>query len=271
MKARADDARRRTILAAAIAFTALCIACSSLGLVAALLARRREATAAAQSPAVSPAETTPAMATEPLPAVLTEQPAAELPLPTPSFTAEGPIWEATATPAVLRGKGDEKVDLEREREPSIAHISHEGSGHFSVINYDSDGKRIGLLVNTTGAYDGVVPIDFAAGEHTARFRVEADGEWTIKVLDLLAARAAEIPGDIEGEGDEVIVLGGSPHVATIEVPGDGNFALWSYGSGYDLVVNEMAPYQGSVVLDPHAFFLVIGADGPWSLSVTARE
>jgi hypothetical protein len=255
----------------AMAIILFCIICSSMALIAAILARRQEAARAAQLPAGRPDEI--ALT------VITETPLSEAPADAEALSAtasplpvETPVLEATTPPAMLQGSGNEKVDLERGNEPSIAHITHSGSGHFSVKNYDRDGKRIDLLVNTTGSYDGVVPIDFMVGEHTARFKVEADGEWRIEILDLLAARTEDIPGIIEGSGDEVVVInGGSPHVATVKATGDGSFAVWSFGSSYDLMVNERAPYQGSVVLDPHGFFLVISADAPWSLSITARE
>jgi hypothetical protein len=271
MEAKADDGNRRTLLMVAMTITLFCIICSSMSLIAAILARREEAARAAQLPAGQPDELALAVITE---TPLSEAPvdAEVLPATASPLPAETPLLEATATPAVLQGKGDEKVDLERGNEPSIAHVTHSGSGHFSVKNYNPEGKRIDLLVNTTGSYDGVVPIDFMAGEHTVQFRVEADGEWTIEILDLMAARAKDIPGMIGGSGDEVVVInGGSPHVATVRATGSGNFALWSYGNSYDLVVNERAPYQGSVTLDPHNFFLVISADAPWSLSITARE
>jgi hypothetical protein len=271
MEVRADDAKRQRILVFAIALTAICIACSSLALITALLARREEAAQRARSTATLPAAVTLVVATE-TPPIVTSPASETNSAEATQLPSDAPILEATATPALLQGKGDEKVDVERGRKPSIAHITHFGSGHFSVINYGSDGKRISLLVNTTGNYDGVVPIDFMVGEHTAQFRVEADGEWTIEIQDLLAARTEDIPGVIEGSGDEVVVInGGSPHVATVETSGDGNFAVWSYGNSYDLVVNESAPYRGSVALDPHAFFLVISADSDWSLSITARE
>jgi hypothetical protein len=53
-------------------------------------------------------------------AVITETPLREapvdaevLPATASPLPAETPLLEATATPAVLKGKGDEKVDLER--------------------------------------------------------------------------------------------------------------------------------------------------------------
>ena len=67
MEARADDARRRRVLVITIAFTALCIACSSLALVASLLARREEAAVADRLRSAVPAEATPALVTDPAP------------------------------------------------------------------------------------------------------------------------------------------------------------------------------------------------------------
>ena len=271
MDGRANDANRRRILLFAIALTSICIACSSLALIASLLARGEEEAQAARAPAPTPVEATPVPATDVL---LTETPPAgeTSAIESTAPPAVTPILRAATTTAALRGRGDDMVAVERVSRPSIARIRHDGSDHFSVVSYDSDGERIDLLVNTTGSYDGVVPIDFVPGEHAVQFEVTADGEWSIEILELLAAREEEIPGVIEGDGDEVIMVkGGAPQDVRIDASGDGSFALWSYGSSYDLVVSELAPYQGSVALDPHAFFLVISADVPWSLAVTAEE
>jgi hypothetical protein len=110
MEAKADDGNRRTLLMVAMTITLFCIICSSMSLIAAILARREEAARAAQLPAGQPDELALAVITE---TPLSEAPvdAEVLPATASPLPAETPLLEATATPAVLQGKGDEKVDL----------------------------------------------------------------------------------------------------------------------------------------------------------------
>ncbi len=49
--------------------------------------------------------------------------------------------------------------------------------------------------------------------------------------------------------------------------GDGNFAIWAYGSDTDLLVNEIGRYTGEVLLGD-AVVLEITADGPWTMALS---
>ena len=86
-------------------------------------------------------------------------------------------------------------------------------------------------------------------------------------------RVDNIPGTIQGNGDDVIFLKGSnPDLLKADATkDDGNFAIWGYSTnGRDLVINEIAPYSGTVILDPGTKVLVIQADKQWSLEITTR-
>src|SRR5690606_8156136 len=104
-----------------------------------------------------------------------------------------------------------------------------------------------------------------------RFEVTAGGAWTIEILPLTAARVAEVPGSIEGMGDDVILLiGGTPDTATITNEGESNFAVWGYGDSRSLLVNEIGDYSGTVILDADTVILVITSEGSWSINITER-
>ena len=176
-------------------------------------------------------------------------------------------------PIVLTGSGDSVVDFEKWEGPALAHIVYTGGGNFVVWNYGPDGERIDLLVNTIGQYEGTRPLDFLDGEHTVRFQVESSGQWTIEVLPLIDyIRVEEVPGIIEGVGDEVVALiGEEPDLLKVDASGArSNFVIWGYGNWRDLLVNEIAPYSGTVVVSRDTFILVIEAEGPWTIEVTAR-
>ena len=200
---------------------------------------------------------------------------------TPSLTlapTKTPLPTATNTPPpepiILTGSGDSIVDVSKWKGPAIMHAKYGSGGNFAVINYGPNNERIDLLINTIGAYDGIVQVDFLDNEDTSRLEVSAEGPWEFTILPLTAARAFDIPSTITGVGDEVIVLrGGNADVIKADnSQGDGNFAIWAYGTSgtRDLIFNEIAPYTGSALLASDTFVLTITATNGWSLEITTR-
>jgi hypothetical protein len=135
-----------------------------------------------------------------------------------------------------------------------------------------------LLVNKIGAYEGTVPLDFGDGEQTTRFQVTAGGPWKIEVLPISEIRRVGLPATFLGHGDDVILLDG-PTPDTLKADNsqsDSNFAIIAYGNGRELLVNEIAPYVGTVLipsdlpLSSGRLVLVVIAEGPWSLDITTR-
>ena len=50
---------------------------------------------------------------------------------------------------------------------------------------------------------------------------------------------------------------------------DSNFIIYSFGqSGRDLLVNEIAPYTGTVIVTDGATSFVITAEGEWTIDLT---
>jgi hypothetical protein len=178
------------------------------------------------------------------------------------------------TPVVLSGTGDSVVDSPWTEGPGLLQISYSGGSNFAIWNYDSNGEKIDLLVNTIGSYEGTVPLDFADDERTTRFEVTASGPWEIEILPLSMVRKESIPGTFTGNGDDVVALtNGDPDLMVVDAStADGNFAIWSYGtdSGRDLLVNEIAPYTGTVIVPKDTFCLVISAEGDWSIEIKTR-
>ena len=178
----------------------------------------------------------------------------------------------TFSPINLSGRGDDVISVNKPAGPALAHISTSApEGNFSVWNLDDNGQNIDLLVNEIGRYSGIRLIDFRDRENTARFEINADGPWKIEVIPVTAAKKANVPGKVNGSGDDVVLLRGSrPDTATINHSGDSNFAVTAYGSrGADLLVNEIGTYQGTVTLG-NADVLEIVADGSWSIDISGR-
>ena len=178
---------------------------------------------------------------------------------------------AIPTPILLSGTGSTVVDLAKWDVGALAHITHDGGGNFAIWSYGEDGNRIDLLVNTIGNYKGTVPLDFGTDEQTTRFEITARGSWTIEVAPLETMRREMIPGIMIGEGDDVLfMVSDDPDLLTAKADGwRGNFAVWAYGDRRSLLVNEIAPYEGTVVVPRDALVLVVQAAGPWELEVTS--
>jgi hypothetical protein len=181
---------------------------------------------------------------------------------------------ATANPFLYEGRGDQVVDITKPDPsgPGIMKISYSGGGNFVVENYDDQGNQIELLVNVIGSYKGTVPLDFLENESTTRLQITSSGNWTIEILPMTEVRQETIPGQIAGVGDDVVYLNGTnPDLLKVDASSArDNFVVWSYGSNRNLLVNQIAPYTGTVILPNDTTILVIQATGKWSLAVTTR-
>ena len=105
-----------------------------------------------------------------------------------------------------------------------------------------------------------------------RFQVESSGLWEITLLPINEIGQYQIPGKLTGTGDDVVLLvGADPDLLVVDATkADSNFVIWAFGNQRELVVNEIAPYDGTVILPSETFLLVIEATGFWSLEITAR-
>jgi len=253
-----------------------CFACLGIGLVANLLpTNSRTVSQATQE--IRPVNTVAALPTE----TSLQEAAVPTEEPTQTPTLE-PTSEPTATlvptpvpePIIINGTGDSIQNIDKWPDPAIIHIVGNASQrHFAVIPYDSNGNRAGLLVNTTDYYDGRNLIDFEQDQHTSRLEITSEGEWTIEILPLVSARVLQVPGTIEGNGDDVLLLmGGTPDIANISGnPAARHFAVFPFGNGrrFSLMVNTTDPYEGQVLVDRNAEVLQVNAEGAWSISITA--
>lgn len=192
---------------------------------------------------------------------------------TPTPPPDTPTPVVTATPAEFSGNGDSIVDVAKSNEPMIAIIQGNSEGRlFAVTSLDANNQHIALLVNTTDPYFGVRPVDFRTGELTTRFEVKAIGGWSIDLLPLTSANKLNVPSEIKGSGDDVLILtGGIPDIAAITGNSSSRlFAVVGYGSRSDLLVNTTDPYQGQVILNPDTLVLVITAMDEWSIAIAEK-
>ncbi|MCL4303978.1 MAG: hypothetical protein KJ077_50305 [Anaerolineae bacterium] len=249
-----------------------CFACLGIGLIA-NSSSTNSGTVSQATQEIRPANTVAALPTQtPLQEVVipTEEPT-QTPAPEPTATlVPAPVPE----PIVINGTGDTVQNINKWSGPAIIHVVGNASQrHFAVIPYDSSGNRASSLVNTTDYYDGRNLIDFEQNQHTSRLEITTEGEWTIEILPLASARVLQIPGTIDGNGDDVLLLmGGTPDIANISGnPAARHFAVLPYGNGrrFSSMVNTTDPYEGQVLIDREAEVLQVIAEGAWSISIAA--
>jgi hypothetical protein len=193
------------------------------------------------------------------------------PTPTPSPVPPTPTATPAPEPKAYSGSGSDVIDIEKPGgvdSVAIAHITgNAGSSYFGVTSFDDAGKQIDLLVNTTDPYDGVVLIDVRKNDKTTRLQIESDGDWTIEILPLSSARRVAVPGAVDGTGDDVIIVDGTPDTAKISGNADGNyFGVWAYGKSADLLVNTTDPYEGRVIVGKDTSVIEISAEGGWQIT-----
>ena len=140
--------------------------------------------------------------------------------------------------------------------------------YFSIKNFDAEDNALAILVNTTAAYSGTVPIDFLPEDHTRRLEISASGPWTIRVLPLSAAKTlAATP--LTGTGDDVILLNSDTRAVRISGNALGPyFGVFAYHAGTrDLIVNTTTPYAETVTLPEGTTVLEVKAVGEWTLEI----
>jgi hypothetical protein len=248
---------KRTFLIAGATAGVLALLCCGAG-----VAAIRGAGKSAKLEAVSVPSTAPA--TTPTATSATTTPATAAPTAAPA-TAPTTAAPAAAKPRVIKGRGDDVVDIPALTDLSVVVFDCRCSGN-TVLK--SDGPE-SLLVNEIGAYRGKRWINLEDGAQTTQFEVEASGRWTLTVgsVDQLATKAAS--GKASGKGDDVVVLGGSAAKARItHAKGSANFVVKAYslesGEG-GLLVNEIGGYSGTRPL-PAPALVEVTADGNWTIS-----
>jgi hypothetical protein len=174
--------------------------------------------------------------------------------------AERPIPD----PLTYEGSGDDLLAIEPPEDgPMLVHVAgNEAGRHFAVESYTAGGDRIDLLVNTTDPYDGVV---FDSGS-ARELEISATGPWTVTVASIRAARVVRAGEAIEGEGDNVFQIEGSPRAAAVRGNEAGRHFAIRTVDPRGLLVNTTDPYEGRVRVPANASVVVVTAVGFWSIT-----
>lgn len=166
------------------------------------------------------------------------------------------------------GVGDDVETFTLPDEPVVIELTHNGTSNFAVWSLDSGLSHIDLLVNEIGPYTGTRPMQFEFDEPVAGLEIIADGAWSYEVWRL--SDEPEQSCRVDGSGDSVIRLNEfktSNGTATLTHDGSSNFYIWAWStSDRDLLVNEIGPYDATVLVTVGHNTWDIGADGAWSVS-----
>lgn len=164
----------------------------------------------------------------------------------------------------INGTGDSLADgLVVKSGCGRIHFTHKGDSNFIVQAYGESGTPL-LLINTIGNYDGTVLLPEAG---TYDLEIQADGAWTAEASGLSTTQSTSF----SGSGDLVTdIFSVSNNKWTISNKNaSSNFVVYEYSTlfGFDLLVNEIGNYEGSVrssISDGNAYFVVM-SDGDWSI------
>ena len=162
------------------------------------------------------------------------------------------------------GDGVVQVPAAFTTKPAVVHISGNSAGDadFTV--------RAGsqLLVSTTKRYDGYVPLNFEAGEHSTSIAVGGSDPWTMTLTT--AAGVPTFSSTITYYGDRVLRYVGKAGVAAITGNANGvaEFVVKEYeGNNVKTLVSTAHPYAGRVPIRAGPELLVIsaGSEDSWTI------
>ncbi|TXK43282.1 hypothetical protein [Nonomuraea sp. C10] len=170
----------------------------------------------------------------------------------------------------FRGTGDEVIRIPATKKPGLVQFAHAGASNFIVETINRRGKTEELLVNEIGPYKGTVLFNAYDSKGTVGLRIKADGAWTATFKPVSKARCW-CAGTIRGTGDQVLKLTPTRGLRTLRAAhnGESNFIVYGYtrvGRYGDLLINEIGPYKGRVLLSPGTRLVTVTADGSWTLS-----
>jgi len=179
----------------------------------------------------------------------------------PGSESEGEPDYPGAVREEFSGSGDTVIPIDIVGPATVAFTCENCSGNIVVTADGTDP----LLVNAIGAYSGTRLVNGRDGSVVSEIAVEADGDWTLVVDNVMTAPSFD--GPATGTGDQVFWMMGGSTAATVTHDGSLNFIVEAFGNGAGttLVVNEIGAYSGTVEMTAPALVQVT-ADGAWSIT-----
>jgi predicted small secreted protein len=167
------------------------------------------------------------------------------------------------------GRGDDVIEVSYSGTGDyVFRIKGNASGrYFGVTGYDDYGNYVDLTVNTTDPYSGIVADPH---QEISLLEIQSSDSWTIETLPLSSCPSVGSGQTYNGTNDAVIRVTSNGRVAAISGNYSGDyFGVWAVDSRgrQDLLVNEVDPYQGRVMLRGDIAYFIVSATGKWSISL----
>lgn len=181
--------------------------------------------------------------------------------PTTQAPDAGP-GSTTTTDEALQGSGEALVplDLPPTGGASIADISA-GAGGVEVETVAANGSVVAVLVDRPTPYDGSILLDTDATSGATHIRIRTAAEWRIDIVPL--ADAERFDGDLEGEGDAVLIYDGDPVQASVSNGNSTDLSIVLHGSGSRVRVANSGDVSTTVTL--RSGLVEVRADGTWAI------
>lgn len=175
-----------------------------------------------------------------------------------------------------------KPQVDAMAKPLSELAAMEGKHTFDPAGFKAAGNEIiNLCPDQAGEYnsdqEAAAAVEKAAADIAARKAADEAAAKAAAEAKAAADAAAAAPKDYSGFGDDVVNItkhAKGPAVLVIQHTGGSNFAVHSLDGSLesnDLLVNEIGPYSGTVILDGRArdesAALKITAGGAWTISL----
>ncbi len=178
---------------------------------------------------------------------------------------------------VYSGTGVQEMRIEESEEDHVLFYiqGNKEREHFVVTGYTEThtfyggGVSTRMFVNTFSPYEGVL---LDPGGRTRVLEVKAEGPWKVEVRSVNSAREIEVPGELKGEGGEVLRIEGTPQRATIvgnlearHTPE--NFEVNAYNDYQRSLVRTSDAYEGTVSIPSDTAFLEVITGNKWEITL----
>jgi hypothetical protein len=175
-------------------------------------------------------------------------------------------------PVSYQGRGAAVLDVKLDAGQLVMDATHAGRSNFIVKPIAPDGKSGSSLINEIGNYGGRILI--ADPTKVVALEIKADGAWTFTFDGVGALRVAKVGETYVSEGDDVLLVEPASKGLTRAAftATDSNFIVRPYnaqGRSLSSIVNEIAPWQGTVVVPAESRLLQVTATGRWTMALTA--
>jgi len=191
---------------------------------------------------------------------------ASKPAAKPKAGEKAPAPRPAVKPVSYKGHGDKVLKITKpEKGAVVVDYTHSGGANFIVSPLAGTTEEIDGNVNVIGRYSGRVLLDGGGDTETTKLKIQANGNWTVKISPLTVID--KFSKTYKGKGDTVVAYTGKAGTIAMTHKGSGNFIV---GSSNDVMglANEIGNYKGETTISAGPSVLDISADGTWTLNVT---